>query len=111
MKIDDPHIVKKLNSGRWKAIIKMVGERRMFLGIERVSRRSRKYKEKLMCAPQDLSQIVNQHQHAIRKQSESAAQPSPGGDSPSPSEGTGEDGAPKPPEQPNDLGAGNEAGR
>lgn len=62
MKITDKRMVEMLRSGRFKAIIKDVAGRRMLLGFERTSSRSRKYREKFMCSPTDLDQLVRKHQ-------------------------------------------------
>ena len=56
MKISE--MMKQLQTGRFKAIIKDVAGRRMFLGIERANKRSSKYHVKYMCPPQDLDQLV-----------------------------------------------------
>ena len=59
MKITE--MTEMIKTGRFKAIIKQVGTRRMFVGIERSSR-SRKSQVKFMCPPQDLDQLVEKHQ-------------------------------------------------
>ena len=51
-------MMKELQTGRYQAIVKNVAGRRMFLGIERKNRRSRKRHQKFMCAPQDLDQLL-----------------------------------------------------
>jgi hypothetical protein len=58
MKITE--MTEMIKTGRFKAIIKQVGTRRMFVGIER-SKRSRKSQIKYMCPPQDLDQLVEKH--------------------------------------------------
>lgn len=65
MKINE--MMKMLKTGRWKAIVKQVGARRMFMGIERVSTRSRKRQVKYMCAPQDLDRLVAEHEREKAK--------------------------------------------
>lgn len=59
MKIKD--MIPMLQTGRWQAIVKNVAGRRMFLGIERISKRSRKNRVKYMCPPQDLDRLLAEH--------------------------------------------------
>lgn len=59
MKIKD--MIPMLRTGRWQAIVKNVAGRRMFLGIERASKRSRKNHVKYMCPPQDLDRLLEEH--------------------------------------------------
>ena len=77
MKFTDAKMQAMLQSGRWKAIVKDVAGRRMLIGFERASRRSRKYHEKFMCAPTDLDQLVKKHQREIQSPpaAESGTQP------------------------------------
>lgn len=48
-------IQKMIKSRRYKAIIKMVGERRMLVGFERNNKRSRKSRIKFITKPIDLA--------------------------------------------------------
>jgi len=56
--LNTQQMIEKLRSGRYQAIVKVIAKRRMFLGIERASKNSRKTSEKFLCAPQDLDQMV-----------------------------------------------------
>lgn len=56
--LNTDQMIAKLRTGRYQAIVKEITGRRMFLGIERTSKRSRKTSEKFMCSPQDLGQLV-----------------------------------------------------
>ena len=53
-----PEMKEMLATGRYQAIVKVVAGRRMFLGIERKSRRSNRRHEKFMCSPVDLDQLM-----------------------------------------------------
>jgi hypothetical protein len=74
MKITSEKAIKLFSTGRFKAIIKKVGERRMMIGIER-DRSSSKYREKFLCAPIDLDQLVRNYKRELQKQQSAAEQP------------------------------------
>ena len=59
-------ILPLLNTGRYQAIVKEIAGRRMFIGIERISKRSRRYQQKFMCTPVDLEQLVKKHADSLK---------------------------------------------
>lgn len=74
-------MTKMLQTGRYQAIVKDVAGRRMFLGIERISSRSRKRSRKYMCPPIDLDKVLKEH---AEKKSQSETQTETQPESPQP---------------------------